>query len=722
MEPNESIEWVHALQEVVKLKENAIPRHPLNAPYPAISQDGKFTLVCFTDASQEAMCAAVYIRYEATTGEVDAGLIAAKTKISPVKTLTIPRLELCASLLGARLSTKILASIESDCNCFDSKYFLMDSKIALGVLNKYELSDDYNGNCAAEIRGKTEGFTFAWVETKENIADLGTRGTSVDHIDLSSEWQRGPEWLCQPISTWPIEIHSLETLPVVNFIQNPEPIIGVEKFSDVEKLHKLTALCLKFVHARGTGRKESSNWKEIKLTPQDYEGAENYWIKQVSSSVVKLYKSGKLQSLRPTGVWDEKGQFLKIVTSGRLGELLKIGYDTEELTILDPKHPYTKLVLKKYHEEDHGGDDRTVWKSRHKFWIPSARKLVKKLRSDCYKCKLINKRNAQQLMAPLPETRVLPTPAWTFTSLDLFGPLEHVDMVRKRLKEKCWGVLFTCRVSRAVHLDLTQGYDTDSLLQALRRFMSLRGAPKEFLADQGTQMIACSKEIVGILELIDWNMVEGWCAKRTIEWKFVPPQAQHMNGVTESLIRSTKHILRQTLDGKRLTYAETQTVLHEAAQLMNCRPLGIFSRPGSDPLNGGPITPNHLLLGRATANIPTQKFANVSNARRMKFLQLCVDEFWTKWKTVAFHSLVPQYKWHKTQRNVQVRDIVLVNNDTGLIGEYKLGQVNSIKTGKDGLVRSAQVRCVSTKDGKVSTTTLERPIHKLCIIVPVEEQ
>ena len=74
---------------------------------------------------------------------------------------------------------------------------------------------------------------------------------------------------------------------------------------------------------------------------------------------------------------------------------------------------------------------------------------------------------AEQLMSPLPNQRVLPTPPWTYTSVDLFGPLEHTDMVRKRLKEKCWGVIFTCMVSRAVHLDLTQAYHTDALLQAL---------------------------------------------------------------------------------------------------------------------------------------------------------------------------------------------------------------------------------------------------------------
>ena len=722
LEPNEAIEWIRALQEILRLSDIAVPRHPVNAPYPNINEDGKFTLICFTDASQEAMCAAVYLRYETSTGEIDVGLIAAKTKVSPVKATTMPRLELCASLLGARLSSKIVADIEHENKCFDSKYFLMDSKIALGVLNKCHLSDEFNGNCAAEVRGKTEEFTFAWVDTKENIADLGTRGASVEQVEANTRWHKGPEWLREPIVNWPIEIYSLENIPVVDNIQFLDPIINVEKYSDIEKLHKLTALCLKYAHSRGTGRKKSNDWRKIQLLPEDYRKAEQYWIKEVSYNVIKLYNAGKLQSLRPIKVWDEKGQFLKVVTSGRLGELLKIGYDVEELTILDPRHPYTKLILKAYHEMDHGGNDRAVWRSRNRFWIPQARKIVKQIRAQCYRCKLLAKRNASQLMAPLPNQRVLPTPAWTYTSVDLFGPLEHVDMVRKRTKEKCWGIIFTCMVCRAVHIDLTQAYHTDALLQALRRFMALRGTPKRFLSDQGTQLVACSKEVAVMLELIDWSVIEGWCSRRIIEWHFIPPQGQHMNGVTESLIRSTKNILKQSLDGKRLTFIETQTVMHEVAQVLNSRPLGVYSKPGSDPLDGGPITPNHLLLGRASSNIPDHRYSNVNLTKRIRFQQTIVEEFWKKWKIAVFHSLVPQYKWHKTQKNVQIGDVVLVNDDGALVGEYKLGQVVDVKVSNDGLVRTAKILCVRRTDNNITKTVLERPIQKLCIIVPKDEQ
>ena len=171
-----------------------------------------------------------------------------------------------------------------------------------------------------------------------------------------------------------------------------------------------------------------------------------------------------------------------------------------------------------------------------------------------------------------------------------------------------------------------------------------------------------------------------------------------------------------------MSFVEIQTVLYEVSQILNSRPLGTYNRPGEDPLDGGPITPNHLLLGRATSSIPEFSYTNVNNTRRVRFLQTVVQEFWKKWKVQVFHSLVPQYKWHKSMRNVQVGDVVLISDDAAIVGEFKLGQVEEVKVSKDGMVRSCRVRCVSRTEGKITKSVLERPIHKLCVIVPKDEQ
>ena len=99
-----------------------------------------------------------------------------------------------------------------------------------------------------------------------------------------------------------------------------------------------------------------------------------------------------------------------------------------------------------------------------------------------------------------------------------------------------------------------------------------------------------------------------------------------------------------------------------------------------------------------------------------------VLEFWNKWRVVVFPSLVPQFKWHKTQRNLQVGDVVLLNDEEARVADYKLGLIIGTKPSNDGLVRSVKVKCINRNEEKLTVSYLDRPIHKLCCIVPVEEQ
>ena len=84
----------------------------------------------------------------------------------------------------------------------------------------------------------------------------------------------------------------------------------------------------------------------------------------------------------------------------------------------------------------------------------------------------------------------------------------------------------------------------------------------------------------------------------------------------------------------------------EVSQILNSRPLGI-RRPSENPLDGGPITPNHLLLGQASAEIPEFSYdVNLALTRRIRFNKEVVQEFWEKWKVTVFSSWSRHYKWH----------------------------------------------------------------------------
>lgn len=96
-------------------------------------------------------------------------------------------------------------------------------------------------------------------------------------------------------------------------------------------------------------------------------------------------------------------------------------------------------------------------------------------------------------MALLPEQRL--KPAFLNTSLDLFGPLMIRDTMKRRIRAKIHGVIFTYLASRAVHLDLMEIYDTQSFFRTFRRFVSLQGYPHTVHSNMGTQIMAASKEI-----------------------------------------------------------------------------------------------------------------------------------------------------------------------------------------------------------------------------------
>ena len=123
---------------------------------------------------------------------------------------------------------------------------------------------------------------------------------------------------------------------------------------------------------------------------------------------------------------------------------------------------------------------------------------------------------AEQLMAPLPLARLRPSPAWFITSMHIFGPVWIKDSVKQRTK-KVWGVIFNCLATRAVHIDVSEDYGTDSILQVIRKFICIRKCPSEIMSDQGSQLIAAANDIAELASW-DWSSVEAYCTERKIKW------------------------------------------------------------------------------------------------------------------------------------------------------------------------------------------------------------
>jgi hypothetical protein len=195
--------------------------------------------------------------------------------------------------------------------------------------------------------------------------------------------------------------------------------------------------------------------------------------------------------------------------------------------------------------------------------------------------------------------------------VDLFSPFEYRDMVKKRTTGKGWGVIFVCTATSAIHLELGESYSTDSFLQSLRRFVCLHGCPHTIISDWGEQLVAAAKQV----EEWDPPAIQNWIAGKRIKWKFAPTGGQHMNGQAERMIQEVKKVLKSTLEGKLCSFNEIATILYEAAIIVNSRPIGIAGRQ-SDLEAGTPITPLHLMLGRATIDVPEVEFSDALNLTR----------------------------------------------------------------------------------------------------------
>ena len=332
--------------------------------------------------------------------------------------------------------------------------------------------------------------------------------------------------------------------------------------------------------------------------------------------------------------------------------------------------------------------------------------------SACLDCQKQHAKPMTPEMAPLPECRVTPgRPPFSQIGVDYFGPL-YVKV--KRSVEKRYGVLYTCLATRAVNIELTETLDTESCLMAWRRHVSLRGSPTDVWSDNGTNLTATERELKeGLERLINEGKLVKEMADRGVNWRFSPPSAPHFGGAWESLVKSAKAALRVVLGSTTVKEEVLRTVLAEVTAILNARPLTHLS---VDPEDESPLTPNHFLLGRAHPHIPPDVFDEEGQLshKRWRQAQELIARFWRRWMLEYVPSLMERRKWTRSNRNVQVGDLVLIVDQNAPRGTWLTGTVSRLLPAKSSPTGAAQV--VRTVWVKTSTGEYRRPVVKLCLL------
>ena len=139
-------------------------------------------------------------------------------------------------------------------------------------------------------------------------------------------------------------------------------------------------------------------------------------------------------------------------------------------------------------------------------------------------------------MANLPKERLqADDPPFTRIGIDFFGPFE-VKLGRSVVKR--YGVIFTCLNIRAIHLELAHSLDTDSYINALKRFIARRGKPETISTDNGTNCVGSQRELKKEIQRWNIHQINEFMIQRQIQWEFNPPFASHFGGIWERLRRT----------------------------------------------------------------------------------------------------------------------------------------------------------------------------------------
>lgn len=670
----------------------------------------------FGDASKKAYCAMVYLVYRTEDGRTHVRLVASKTRVAPLKELSIPRLELMSARILAQLMNTIKNALQSQLK-IDGVRFWLDSKTALSwIQNKGEWKQ-FVRHRVNEILKLTVKGDWAYCSTEENPSDLGSRGVTASQLKKDELWWRGPQWLTGQPDDWPMitedfktpesceeEKKSTSTLLVETKQETGiSAVVDVNDYSKLQRLVSVSAWVRRFVDNLKAGLEKKPR-RTGKLSVNELKTAEIEWVKSVQSELKKQDNFKQLVS--ELGVVEDRG-ILRCV--GRLVNS-DLEFDARRPVILPRTHRLTRIVIEECHERvHHSGVRATLAELRSKYWVPRGRQVVKRILGECVTCKkLTGKPYSTPPTAALPEFRVKEAPPFSRVGVDFAGPL-YVKSKTGEM-EKVYIALFSCCVTRAVHLELVEDLSAAAFRRCLRRFTARNGTPALIVSDNAKTFQATEK---ALNQLFSHPEVRADLENMRVEWKFNLERAPWWGGFFERMVASVKDCLRKTLGNAKLSYEELLTVLVEVECTLNSRPLTYEY----DEVDEEVLTPSHLIYGRRIKALPDEIVEpdDVVNetqcSSRFKYLSTRLSHFWNRWRREYLASLreFHRCKLGNQNRTVEVGDVVVVYEEDRKRCEWKMGVVQSLVTGKDSVIRGAKVRVIT----KGKPIVLSRPVQKL---------
>ena len=735
--------WREELKQLVDLE---IPRYYFwDEPTKEVSLHG------FSDASEKAYGAVVYIRATYESHPPTVRLVVAKNRVLPLKEKrTIPELELMGAVLLADLLHTVQQTLELEVGQVKA---WSDSTTVLCWLRA--VPTRYKVFVANRITTATDYFSpsiWSHVPTLENPADLASRGVTAGELKNSRLWWSGPSWLSKEPIVRPrqpqeaeIEAESSEGMKAsclaISGAAPPSSVWVEDMFRSYHKLIRVMAWVIRAVeNFRNIGQEKN---KAPTLSVAEIEQAEHFLLKRSQGRTFaaeikalsqspphSISKSSNIRSIHPF-----LGRDGLLHLGGRLSHA-DIEVIQKHPIVMSAKDPLTRRIFEQTHVcMCHCGPTLLMSTAGKRFYCTGARLLAKQICHQCLHCRKIQAKAQSQLMGQLPKARVTPSRAFSTTGVDYCGPFTYREGRGRGLRKvDGYIAVFVCFVTKAVHLEPASNQTTGTFLAALKRFVSRRNLPRNLHSDNGGNFIGAKNELERLYSLLGTRdlppELQTYLVDHRMVWHTIPARAPHFGGLWEAAVKSTKFHLKRVIGNQVLSFEEMLTVTCQVEACLNSRPLGIQNCHNSEGIE--PLTPGHFLTGAKLTMYPeTETTPQMSLMRRRTLCQDIVQEFWSRWSSEHLQQLQAAQKWNHATPNLEIGDIVLMKDSKAFKTDWGLAQVTSVFPGADGLVRAVEIltkkvavpgpeipRPLNISNFKVKTAILRRPVTRLALLIP----
>ncbi|XP_029157246.1 uncharacterized protein LOC114929752 [Nylanderia fulva] len=720
--------WKRYEAELPTLRQINVPRRVI--PF---KQHTRLEIHGFSDASESGYGACIYLRATLPDGSHSVRLLCSKNRVAPLKTLLIPRLELCGALLLAQLVNKI-----SNClSCkIDSIYLWTDSTIVLAWLQSCNRTwTPFVANRVGEIQQLTAIQNWKHIRSEDNPADPLSRGimpASLSHLQI---WWTGTPWLTLDKKKWPQgllvtsnqDASERRSKCITTLATNDQDFNIFNRYSRFTRLIRIVAYIFRFFkNARNIGgsiRRSQESITPARIIQPITTDEINHAIQILVKLVQKDCFSKELHSLSNQGIISPNSPASRLSPFIDETGILRVGGRLQSSSLprsakhpilLPGRHSLSHLIIMHEHEKHlHAGPQATLAAVRQNYWLVSARDIVRQITRKCTICFRSAPKPASTIMGNLPKPRItVPSRVFENCGVDYAGPYYYKQGLRKNTKLiKCYMTIFVCFATKAVHIELATDMTSEAFLNVFKRFISRRGYPANIYSDNGLNFVGAEHELNELVVLFKnqkfQHEIAGYMSDKNVQWHFISPRAPHHGGLWEAAVKMAKvHISRITKDA-HLRYEELQTLLIQVEAILNSRPLTPMS---SDPDDLAPLTAGHFLIGGPLTSYPKPSLENLAINRlsRWQHLEQLRQHFWRRWTKEYLHHLQQRNKWQSIDSSIYKGQMVILKEDNMPPLSWPLGRISEIHPGHDGIVRTATI--------KTTKGSYKRPITRLCLL------